>query len=129
MPASHVEREIDTLVQSFNHEAGAELVKAIHAVLRGETFISPSLRRQGLQPQRCADLDQQKLTPRERDVLRLLAQGRRTKEIALDLDISPKKVETHRAWIMLKLGIDNLVGLVKFAIRAGIVSTEDPSEG
>ncbi len=74
-------------------------------------------------------MDQQKLTAREREVLRLLAQGRRTKEIALALDISPKTVETYRGRIMLKLDIDNLVGLVKFAIRAGIVSAEDPPEG
>jgi DNA-binding CsgD family transcriptional regulator len=60
----------------------------------------------------------------ERTVLRLLAQGRRTKEIALDLGISAKTVETYRGRIVLKLGIDSLAGLVRFAIRAGIAPSE-----
>lgn len=109
----------------LKNEAGAELVAAIHAVLRGETFLSPSLHTQGPpQPQRCADLDQEKLTPREREVLRLLAQGRRAKDIATTLGISAKTVETYRGRVMLKLGADNLVELVKFAIRAGLVSVD-----
>lgn len=56
--------------------------------------------------------------------LRLLAQGRRTEEIAAELGLSPKTVETYRARLMGKLGIDNLSGLVRFAIRAGLVSPE-----
>ncbi|WP_296812183.1 helix-turn-helix transcriptional regulator, partial [Thiocapsa sp.] len=60
------------------------------------------------------------LTGREREVLGLLVRGRRTKEIAAELGISAKTVETYRGRLMLKLGIDNLAGLVKFAIRAGI---------
>jgi len=63
-----------------------------------------------------AALDKRALTDRELDVLRLLAEGQRTKEIAA------KTVETYRSRIMLKLGIDNLPGLVKFAIRTGITS-------
>jgi len=59
---------------------------------------------------------------REREVLRLLAEGQRTKDIAETLGISARTVETYRARIMLKLGIDNLPGLVKFAIRVGLVS-------
>ena len=62
------------------------------------------------------------MTDRELDVLRLLAEGQRTKEIADTLGISAKTVETCRSRLMLKLGIDNLPGLVKFAIRAGITS-------
>ena len=57
-------------------------------------------------------------------MLRLLAEGRRTKEIAEALAISAKTVETYRGRIMLKLGIDNLAELVKFAIRAGITATK-----
>lgn len=109
----------------LKNEAGAELVEAIRTVCLGGTFMSPSLSRGELpQPQRCADLDLGLLTGRERDVLRLLAQGRRTKDIAADLGISVKTVETYRGRVMLKLGIDNLVGLVKFAIRAGLVRPE-----
>ena len=58
------------------------------------------------------------------EVLRLLAAGRRVREIAEALDISAKTVETYRGRIMLKLDIDNLAELVKFAIRAGISSTD-----
>jgi DNA-binding NarL/FixJ family response regulator len=64
------------------------------------------------------------LSDRERDVLRLLATGLRTKEIAGQLDISTKTVEAYRSRIMVKLGIDNLPGLVKFAIRAGLILPE-----
>ena len=73
--------------------------------------------------QRSADLDQALLTKREREVLRLMAQGWRTKEIAETLDISAKTVETYRARIMMKLRID-LAGLVRFAIRAGLTPIE-----
>ena len=66
--------------------------------------------------------DKRTLTDREREILHLLAEGQRTKEIAATLGISTKTVETYRSRIMLKLGIDNLAGLVKFAIRAGITS-------
>jgi RNA polymerase sigma factor (sigma-70 family) len=71
---------------------------------------------------RSVRLDSEALSEREREVLRLLAEGRRTKEIAERLGISPKTVETYRSRVMTKLGIDNLPGLVKFAIRAGLVS-------
>ncbi len=54
-------------------------------------------------------------------MLRLLAEGRRTKDIATDMGISPKTVETYRSRIGLKLRIESLAGLVKYAIRAGIV--------
>jgi DNA-binding NarL/FixJ family response regulator len=113
----------------LKNEAGADLIAAIHAVLRGETFVSPSLAspsqgRDARRSERCPDLDQAALTGREREVLGLLARGRRTREIAAELGISAKTVETYRGRLMLKLGIDNLAGLVKFAIRAGIAPVE-----
>jgi DNA-binding NarL/FixJ family response regulator len=61
------------------------------------------------------------LSPREDEVLRLLAEGHRTKEIAQRLSISVRTVETHREHIMRKLGIHNTAGLVKYAIAKGIV--------
>lgn len=107
----------------LKNEAGSELVKAIECVLRGELYISPALReRAPREPLRSPEVDRDKLTPREREVLCLLAEGRRTKEIAEALGISVKTVETYRSRLMLKLDIDNLVGLVKFAIRSGLVS-------
>lgn len=109
----------------LKNEAGAELVSAIRAVIRGETYVSALLRDAapaGLAIAPAPDLAC--LTGRERDVLRLLAQGGRTKDIAATLGISAKTVETYRGRVMLKLGIDNLAGLVKCAIRAGIVGVD-----
>ena len=107
----------------LKNEAIDDLVLAIRAVLRGERFVSPAMaRRDAGSSSRSAKLDSAALSERERDVLRLLAEGRRTKEIAELLGISPKTVETYRSRVMTKLGIDGLPGLVKFAIRAGLVS-------
>jgi DNA-binding NarL/FixJ family response regulator len=103
----------------LKNEAMNDLVVAIETVLRGERYVSPTAGT--LAPLRSATVDKAALSERELDVLRLLAAGQRTKEIAEQLGISAKTVETYRSRIMLKLGIDNLPGLVKFAIRAGIV--------
>jgi len=109
----------------LKNEAIADLVEAIQAALRGERFVSPTAKpTRTTVARRSAELDQRVLSDREIEVLRLLAEGRRTKEIAEVLAISAKTVETYRSRIMLKLGIDNLAELVKFAVRAGITSTE-----
>lgn len=65
------------------------------------------------------------LTPRERECLQLLAEGRSTKEIASRLGLSPKTVETHRRQIMEKTGIFSLAGLIKYAIREGLTTIDD----
>jgi DNA-binding NarL/FixJ family response regulator len=103
-------------------EAVDDLLTAVEAVLAGKQFVSPSAgpSRGEAIAARSPELELQLLSGRELEVLRLLAEGRRTKEIAVMLEISAKTVETYRSRIMLKLGIDNLPGLVKFAIRAGI---------
>ena len=104
-------------------EAIADLVETIQSTLRGDRFVSPAVvQDKAVASGRGATLDKRILTDRERDVLRLLAEGQRTREIAAMLGISTKTVETYRSRIMLKLGIDNLPGSVKFAIRAGITS-------
>lgn len=104
-------------------EAIDDLVAAIEAVLRGERFVSPAVARQApVFEKRSANLDKQSLSEREIEVLRRLAEGQRIQEIADALQISGKTVETYRSRLMLKLGINNLPGLVKFAIRAGIAS-------
>jgi DNA-binding NarL/FixJ family response regulator len=66
------------------------------------------------------------LSSRQREILQLVGNGKSSKEIAQLLDLSLKTVETHRAQIMERLGIHDLAGLVRFAIRAGI-GTPDPS--
>jgi DNA-binding NarL/FixJ family response regulator len=65
------------------------------------------------------------LTPRQREVLQLIAEGHGTKEIAARLSLSAKTVETHRAQLMERLGIHDVAGLVRYAIRSGIVSADD----
>lgn len=109
----------------LKNEAVGDLVDAVHASLSGERFVSPS----AVIPDdaiagRSAKVEKSLLSKRELDVMRLLVEGLRTKEIAASLGISAKTVETYRSRIMLKLGIDNLPGLVKFAIRAGIASPD-----
>jgi DNA-binding NarL/FixJ family response regulator len=90
-------------------------------VLCGNRFISPAFVQQDVVvSSRSAKIDISLLSKREADVLRLLVEGKRNSEIAVVLAISVKTVETYRSRIMLKLGIDNLPDLVKFAIRAGI---------
>lgn len=109
----------------LKNEAIDDLVDAIRAALRGERFVSPAIGQQGAaSPPRSAVLDRHALTGRELDVLRLLAEGHRTKDVARQLGISAKTVETYRTRLMLKLGIDNLQGLVKFAIQAGLISSK-----
>ena len=69
-----------------------------------------------------ATLDQ--LTPRQRETLQLIAEGYSTKEIAFALGVSVKTVETHRAQLKERLGIYNVAGLVRFALRVGLISSE-----
>ncbi|OLD99037.1 MAG: hypothetical protein AUI36_44870 [Cyanobacteria bacterium 13_1_40CM_2_61_4] len=67
----------------------------------------------------------ERLTPRQREILQLIAERHNTKEIAQVLSISIKTVETHRAQLMNRLGIHDVPGLVRFAIRTGLVSLEE----
>jgi DNA-binding NarL/FixJ family response regulator len=103
----------------------AELGKAIRAVAGGETYLSPTLSRREVQrylqagrPGRRA-ID--RLTPRQREVLQLLAEGSSMREVAKEMVLSVKTVETHRARLMARLRIDDLPGLVRCAIRDGLV--------
>jgi DNA-binding NarL/FixJ family response regulator len=103
----------------------AELEMAIRAVARGETYLSPSVSRVVVEgyvhgPREDRDpLD--RLTPRQREILQLVAEGKSTKEIAQALRLSVKTVESHRAQIMERLDIHDLAGLVRFAVRTGLV--------
>lgn len=112
------------LAYVLKNEAIDDLVQAIEAVLRGETFVSPAVLANGsAATTRSAAIDLGMLSPREIDVLRLLAEGKRNKEIASALGVSVKTVETHRSRILFKLEIDSLPEMVKFAINAGITTT------
>ncbi len=113
--------EAGALAYVLKNKAAADLLAAIDAALRGETYVSPALAepapRSALGGQ---DPDSVDLSARERDVLRLLAEGRRTKEIGEALGIIPKTVETYRSRIGHKLRLVTLADLVKYAVRAGI---------
>jgi DNA-binding NarL/FixJ family response regulator len=102
--------------------AATDLMAAIDAVLHNETYVSPALSAPGPEPH-AGHCESAELSRREHDVLRLLAEGRRIKEIAAEMGISPKTVETYRARIGLKLRLDTLADLVKYAIRTGIART------
>jgi DNA-binding NarL/FixJ family response regulator len=106
----------------------AELVSAIRAVSRGEAFLSPSISRKVIDEYvRHAEITateepHEKLTEREREVLQLIAEGRRNRQIARRLHISEKTVETHRANLMSKLDLHATADLTRYAIRRGIIS-------
>lgn len=106
--------------------APAELEMAIQAVLRGETFLSPAVSKDVLNDyvQRLRDEAQpgDQLTPRQREVLQLVAEGLSTKEIARRLDLSVKTVDTHRSQLMKQLDIHEVTGLVRYAMRTGLIS-------
>jgi len=106
-----------------------ELANAINAVMNGNTYLSPSI--SGIviddylhRLSKAGSLRADALTAREREVLQLLAEGKSTKQIALELHISAKTVETHRRQIMEKLDIHSVAELTKYAIRKGFTSLE-----
>lgn len=104
----------------------SELQLALETVRGGNTFISPSVAKTlaaYLQKTRDGPPRTMPLTPRQREVLRLIAESRHTKEIATLLGISVKTVEMHRVRIMGKLDIHDVPGLVRYALRAGMIST------
>jgi len=105
--------------------ATGELELALRSVMRGESWLSPAVSRQVVEGyvQRTGggDAAPEVLTARQREVLRLVAGGKSTKEIAFLLNLSVKTVETHRAQIMDRLGIRDVAGLVRYALRTGLV--------
>ncbi len=105
-----------------------ELSRAIHTVVKNQTYLSPGIAGtvvksfiDRLSDHRFPD-DSSELTEREREVLQLLAEGKSTKQIAACLNISVKTIETHRSKIMNKLNIHSIAELTKFAIREGLTS-------
>jgi DNA-binding NarL/FixJ family response regulator len=114
--------------------AVSELETAIRTVMRGETYLSSDA------AQRVADYEErfgnlstrdgpgvpenQQLTSREREVLQLIAEGHTMQQIANSLEISPKTVETHRYRLMDRLNIHHVAGLVRYAVRIGLVALE-----
>ncbi|HWA12281.1 MAG TPA: response regulator transcription factor [Burkholderiales bacterium] len=108
--------------------APLELEFALQAVAVGETYLSPRVSRQVVQsyvkPATNGDAGLDALSPRQKEILKAIAGGRSTKQIAYDLGLSVKTIETHRAQIMERLDIHDLAGLVRFAIRVKLVSID-----
>jgi two-component system response regulator NreC len=108
-----------------------ELASAIRAVSRGEVFLYPSLAGRLVQDYLLRrDVEAQEppadeLTPREQEVLTLIAQGLSNGDIAEQLVISSKTVDRHRENIMRKLNLHNRVDLVKYALRKGLIDLEE----
>lgn len=102
-----------------------ELELAIRAVTHGETYLSPPISKSVISDyirRTNAELASvEKLSPRQTEILRWIAEGKTTKQIALDLNISAKTVESHRAQLMERLNIHDVAGLVRYAIKTGLV--------
>ena len=105
-----------------------ELEFALRAVVNGETYLSPRVSGDLVDRfVRSAGVGQsplELLTPRQREILQLVAEGHSTKQIASRLNLSVKTVESHRALLMERLGIHDIAGLALFAARAGLVERD-----
>jgi len=121
--------------QALRHGAAAYLLKdsaplelelALAAVLRGETYLSPAVSKgvmlDYVQRLRDDDPPGEALSPRQREVLQLIAEGYSTKEIARHLNLATKTVESHRSQLMKQLGVHEVTGLVRYAMRIGLIS-------
>ena len=108
--------------------ATTELELAINSVTQGKIYLSPSISRtvidDYLQRVSGAVSPLEQLTSRQREIVQLIAEGKNTKEIAAELNISIKTVESHRLQLMDRLDIHDIPGLVRYAIRSGLVSAE-----
>ena len=106
----------------------AELETAVRAVARGEIYLSPAISRYVVEDYvRLGSIDRgplDRLTPRQREVLQLIAEGNTTKAIAAKLGLSTKTVETHRAQLMERLDTHDIAALVRLAIRLGLVESQ-----
>ena len=123
--ARDVRRAFDAGAHGYLPKAAADedLVRAIRAVAAGERYVHPSLGAALAAPQPASGpIDE--LTARERDVLRLLALGHTNQEIAEQLVVSVRTVESHRAHVMTKLRVSTRAGLVGEALRAGLLNED-----
>jgi DNA-binding NarL/FixJ family response regulator len=105
--------------------SGFQLLTALRAIRDGKSFLSPEIAGRVVdavvRPDRSAGSAIGSLSGREREVLQLIGEGFSSKEIAESLGVSARTVEAHRANVMQKLGIHKVAGLVRFAIREGII--------
>jgi DNA-binding NarL/FixJ family response regulator len=126
--AAYARRALEAGASGFvvKHAAPEELVLAIHAALNGKTFITPSLTKEVVaeaeNDARTETEGAKPLTPRQREILQLLAEGRSAKAIANDLAISARTVEFHKYQMMELHGLQTTAQLIQFAIKHGIAT-------
>lgn len=124
MHASHayVEEALAAGVSGYllKDAAAVELDLAVKSVMAGEIYLSPAISKVLVEGRAGAGSGEVTLSPRQREVLQLMAEGHSTKEIAFRLGLSVKTVETHRAGLMKRLDIHDIAGLVKYALRKGL---------
>ena len=107
--------------------AGSEVVEAVREVRAGRRYLTSKVSDvvvEGYVREHRASSPLESLSPRERGVMLLVVEGRSSSEIADALHLSPKTVETHRSRLMEKLGVENVIGLVKFAVQHGLTGLE-----
>jgi DNA-binding NarL/FixJ family response regulator len=125
MDVSYARRALEAGAAGYilKHSAATELVQGLRAALDGGTFVSPALAGKLFEamkhPTETPDAVG-RLTPRQREILRLLAEGLSAKEIAAKLDLSPRTVEFHKYQVMAALAVKSSAELIRVAIRHGI---------
>jgi DNA-binding NarL/FixJ family response regulator len=122
--AAYARRALEAGASGFvlKHSAPAELVLALRAALQGRTFIAPDLAAEVFRTAKEKDPDPlAALTPRQREILQLLAEGKSAKVIAAALGLSARTVEFHKYTLMDALGMENSAELIRFAIKHGLI--------
>jgi DNA-binding NarL/FixJ family response regulator len=99
----------------------ADLIQAINAINEGATYLSPGISESVVRAALAREPAEDPLTQREREILQLIAEGKTNKEICQQLGISVKTVESHRRNVMVKLDIHETAGLVRHAIKIGLI--------
>ena len=106
----------------LKQSAGEELIAAIQEVLKGRTYLTPLITKYVIANLTESTPPTVKLTPRQREVLRLIADGRRMKEIGAILELSTRTVESHKYEMMRALGVQSTAELVRYAIQIGLAA-------
>jgi DNA-binding NarL/FixJ family response regulator len=118
--------ELGAVAFVLKHSGSAELLKAIEQVLRGQSYLTPRLRSEDWVERKArARQFSKEMTPRQRDVLQMLAEGRPMKEIAWRLNLSEKTVEFHKHHIMTAFNLKNNAEVVLFALKRGLISVSN----
>jgi len=108
--------------------ATEELELAIRSVGRGETYLSPPVSKpvimEYIRRTNVGMTGREQLSPRQTQILKLIAEGMTTKQVAMELAISIKTVETHRSALMMRIGVHDVAGLVRYAVKVGLIDLQ-----